>query len=311
MLSEKVEIGRTIRLELLSGTPAGIVSANSGRNLLAFRAPRVRLSELLKREEARRAGIYVLSGPDPDSAGRFRVYIGESESIRDRLGFHAGRLEFFDRAAILVCKDESLTKTHIRFVESELIRLARLSTFVKLENGTNPDFSRINDADRWEAVHFLEEARLVLPFLGFDFFRAQEAEASIVPEQEMEAADDLESAIFETNVSSVSARGRDSDEGFVVFAGSTARVTETETFPEALRILRQQLLQDGSLSEGDDGFYRFTRDVTFSSPSAAASVIAARNASGPLEWKHIVSHETYRSWREKSLKLVPESEVAR
>lgn len=120
----------------------------------------------------------------------------------------------------------------------------------------------------------------------------------------MEAVGDLESAIFETNVSGAFAKGRDTDEGFVVFAGSTARVTETETFPEALSILRQQLLQDGSLSEGDDGFYCFTRDVTFSCPSAAASIIAARTASRPLEWKHISSRESYRSWREKLLKSV-------
>lgn len=267
----------------------------------------VRLSELLKRDEARRAGIYVLSGPDPDSAGRFRVYIGESESIRDRLGFHAGRLEFFDRTAILVCKDDSLTKTHIRFVESELIRLARLSTVVKLENGTNPGFDRISDADRWEAAHFLEEARLVLPFLGFDFFQSAEAQFSIVPDQMSDKAESQDSPIFETNVSGVSAKGKDTDEGFVVFAGSSARTKETETFPEALRVLRLQLLESGAMVDDANGFYRFTRDMTFSSPSAAASVIAARNASGPLEWKHASSRETYRSWREKTLKLVQSS----
>lgn len=266
---EKVAMGRTIRLELLSGSPAGVVCANSGRNLLAFRAPRARLSELLRRDEAKRAGIYVLSGPGPDSAGRLKVYIGESESIRDRLGFHAGRLEFFDRAAILVCKDDSLTKTHIRYVESELIRLARLSAVAKLDNGTNPGFDRIGEADRWDAEHFLEEARLVLPFLGFDFFRTAEVQVSIVPPAAPDNPESQDLPIFETNVSGVSAKGKDTDEGFVVFVGSTARINETDTFPEALRVLRTQLLESGAMIDDANGFYRFTRDVTFSSPSAA------------------------------------------
>jgi len=41
----------------------------------------------------------------------------------------------------------------------------------------------------------------------------------------------------------------------------------------------------------------FTTDVTFASPSAAASIVAARSASGPREWKVRGTGQTYRDWR--------------
>ena len=47
--------------------------------------------------------------------------------------------------------------------------------------------------------------------------------------------------------------------------------------------------------------YRFAADVAFASPSAAASVVAARSASGPREWKVSGNGQTYRDWRAEQL----------
>lgn len=48
--------------------------------------------------------------------------------------------------------------------------------------------------------------------------------------------------------------------------------------------LRSELIDDGTLAR-KDGFYRFTRDVEFSSPSAAAAVIEGGSANGLIEWR--------------------------
>jgi hypothetical protein len=45
-------------------------------------APRGRLGELLKRSEASRTGIYVLTGPDPEQLGGTTAYIGEADVMR-------------------------------------------------------------------------------------------------------------------------------------------------------------------------------------------------------------------------------------
>ena len=52
----------------------------------------------------------------------------------------------------------------------------------------------------------------------------------------------------------------------------------------AVVALRNKLIADGSLVQ-KDGFYLFTRDVEFSSPSAAAAVIEGGSANGLIEWR--------------------------
>jgi hypothetical protein len=48
--------------------------------------------------------------------------------------------------------------------------------------------------------------------------------------------------------------------------------------------LRKELIADGTLVQ-KDGFYRFAKDVEFSSPSAAAAVIEGGSANGLIEWR--------------------------
>lgn len=70
------------------------------------------------------------------------------------------------------------------------------------------------------------------------------------------------------------ARGHRTPDGFAVFLGSMAVLQERQSakkWPYVIA-LREKLIADGTLVQ-KDGFYRFTKDVEFSSPSAAAAVI--------------------------------------
>ena len=46
------------------------------------------LDQLSKREEARRTGVYLLVGPDPDDPSRALTYIGEGDNVLKRLLRH-------------------------------------------------------------------------------------------------------------------------------------------------------------------------------------------------------------------------------
>jgi hypothetical protein len=135
----------------------------------------------------------------------------------------------------------------------------------------------VASAARWLAAHFIAEPTWRI--LGFDLFRSPAAPAagkSVAGEE----------AVFTFSTAGATATARDSDGGFVVLAGSTARRQGTETFPLGYQALRDQLVQDGHLVDGPSPeLYRFAADVQFASPSAAASIVAARSASGPREWK--------------------------
>ena len=285
--------GRQIRLFLVDGTPSGMMTAEimnwTGK---AISAPRARFADLIHREEASRTGIYVLMGPDPDRANGLKGYIGEADSIGKRLRRHEDDddKDFFERAAFVVSKDENLTKAHARYLESQLIRLTKEAASVKLANGTDPEFALLPEADRSDMAFFLEQLRLVLPILGFDLFRPAQASVGV--------EGTAQSPIFELESVGASATGRDTDLGFLVLAGSTARKTGTSSFPQGYRSMRDQLVVDGKLADSaQDEFYRFATDVAFPSPSAAATIVMARSANGQTEWKERGSGRPYRQWR--------------
>jgi Domain of unknown function (DUF4357) len=202
----------------------------------------------------------------------------------------------------VVSKDENLTKAHARFLESQLIQLTKQAGTVMLANGTAPDFVRLPEADRADMAFFIEQLRTVLPILGFDLFRPAGGRPMSQP------GADGASPVFELNSVGVRATASELDDGFVVLAGSTARRDSNarrdskEGFPKGYWAFRDQLVRDGKLVEGpEDGHYHFAANVVFPSPSAAAAVVLARNASGPQEWKLRGTGQTYKVWRAASL----------
>jgi hypothetical protein len=83
------------------------------------------------------------------------------------------------------------------------------------------------------------------------------------------------------------AHGQRTPDGFVVFHDSTAVLHERPATPKRhpyVIALRQKLIAAGTLIE-KDGYYVFTKDAEFSSPSAAASVIHGGGANGLIEWR--------------------------
>ena len=86
----------------------------------------------------------------------------------------------------------------------------------------------------------------------------------------------------------VTAEGFYLDPEFLVLSGSQAFVEPAPAFerPEdrGARDLREALVADGTLVRLGP-FYVFQRHYVFHSPSLAASVILARAASGPEEWR--------------------------
>ena len=120
--------GRTVRLFLVDGVPTGLTTAEimnwTGHVLVA---PRSRVAEALKRDEASRTGVYFLVGADPAQPSRNRVYIGEGDSIADRIKNHIkdSSKDFWSQACLVTSKDQNLTKAHVRYLESRLVEITK------------------------------------------------------------------------------------------------------------------------------------------------------------------------------------------
>jgi hypothetical protein len=78
----------TIKIFLAHGDPKRLRTAElSNWTGKAVAGPRIEFDSVLAREESLKPGVYFLTGVDPES-GKAAVYIGEAESIKDRVKSH-------------------------------------------------------------------------------------------------------------------------------------------------------------------------------------------------------------------------------
>jgi hypothetical protein len=264
----------TIKLFLPRGDAKSLRTAEiSNWTGKAVAAPRTELDDLLAREELDKPGVYILIGSDPRT-GQPHAYIGEAEVISERLKQHKAK-EFWVSAIVFVSKDENLTKAHVRYLESRLLEEAsKVKRFTLDQNQAGG--SRLPESDKEDMEVFLAGIRQLLPVLGSD----------ILAPITQAAAKGQAGGVLLCRIKGAEGRGQRTANGFVVFQGSTAVLEErpsAESYPNAVG-QRKQLAAIGTLAE-KDGVLVFTRDVEFTSPSAAAAVIHGGSANGLITWK--------------------------
>lgn len=286
-------LGKTIRVYLADGTPTGPVIAEiinwTGQVVVV---PRAQLHEMAKRDELQRTGVYVLVGPDPQ-AGTDRVYFGEADDVFERLKTHDKdeSKDFWTRAVTITSKDFNLTKAHGRHLESRLIDLAYLAKRAKVSNGNMPGLKTLPESDVADMEYFLDQLRLVLPVLGFDFLRPP------ATRDQLPGAKDAPKLTMQDV--GASATAKEVDGTFVVLKGSTARKQGSPSWDSYIT-LRDDLVAQKKLVPRTDDLFEFAEDVEFSSPSAAAAVVAAANRNGRITWK-LASGVTYAQWKESQV----------
>lgn len=299
--------GKQIRVYFVDGTPGGLTTVEiinwTGHVIAAQRSD---LKQLLTREELRRTGVYLLIGEDPASPGSELVYVGEGDDVSKRVSSHGKdeSKDFFQRVVVITNKDATLTKAHVRFLESRLIDIAKGAGRVRLDNGTNPPPPALPEADVSDMEYFIEQVRLVLPVLGLNMLRSVEtvpiAGVAALPAGEV-------SPIFTLTIGDTNARAQEVDGEFVVRKGSIGRPKWVNPDQANYQKLREKLEADGVLVPTADGKNaEFVRDYVFASPSAASASVLGRNSNGRLEWKVEGTNTTYGQWQNS---LIPNVDV--
>ncbi|RPJ11723.1 MAG: GIY-YIG nuclease family protein [Deltaproteobacteria bacterium] len=264
----------TIKLFLVHGDAKRLRTAElSNWTGKAVAGPRSELDGVLTRDEAAKSGVYFLSGTDSES-GKSAVYVGEAESIRDRLRGHLDK-DFWNHVVFFISKDENLTKAHVRYLEGRLIEQARLAGRALVMNGQSSG-SKLPESDREDMEIFLGRIHQLMPVLGADALLP----IGSAPEGP------AEKQILVCEIKGVKASGHLTPTGFVVLKGSQAVLKERASahqYPYTL-VSRNRLIEDGTLVEEREHL-KFTRDAEFSSPSAAATVVHGGSANGLLAWK--------------------------
>lgn len=275
----------TIKLFLTKGDPNSLTTAEiSNWTGKAISSPRTELKELFKREDLKKPGVYILSGVNPESNNPL-IYIGEADPVVDRIKGHSSK-DYWVNVIIFVSKDDNLTKAHCKYLEGKLIRKAEEADQAEIVNSVASNAS-LSESDIAEMDVFLKNIFQLLPVLGIDYFMTSEEKTS------------TEKEVFYCNIKGLSAQGKRSPNGFVVFKNSKA-VLEHRPSAKTIRTVRERLINSGILIR-EDNHLVFSRDFEFGSPSTAAGVVRGGNASGLLEWKNSKGKSLKELEREETL----------
>ena len=276
--------GKSIRIYLSDGSPTGLrhveIANWSGQ---AIACPRSRFSELKQWNESQRPGVYLLIEKDSSDENN-RVYIGESENVFKRLIDHDRKKEFWNEVVILTSKDENLTKSHIKYLESRISVLVKEADRYSLENGNNPVESSLPRADKDAMEEFIYNTKIVLGTLGHKFL--EPINNSSLKYYVKEDLDTLIGKKLYFNVNELKAFGKLSDEGFILIKDSEVSLKTTQSIPGKIKELRKKYIDDSLLVEMKDKLI-LTKDIVLSSPSYAAALVAGTSRSGPQSWKDI------------------------
>ena len=143
-------------------------------------------------------------------------------------------------------------------------------------SNTHQSGAMLPESDREDMEVFLSKVKQLLPVLGYDIVGTA-----------TETVDFVTPGPLITEIKGIMASGRRTADGCVVLKGSQVvkqlRPSAPTRSPFVVK-MREQFLADGTLVEEEDGF-RFTKDVEFTSPSAAASVVHGGAANGLTSWK--------------------------
>jgi hypothetical protein len=286
-------MGKSIRIYLADAEVGGIRHAeivNWTGQALAF--PRNKVPELKNWPEVRRQGVYFLLGPDEQSL-QDAVYIGEAEIVAERVAQHHINKDFWTECVAFTSKDENLTKSHIKYLESRLVGRALAAGRYLVKNSSTPQESGLPRADKDAMDEFATYIRTLLGVLGhrvldsvLSLAKPEVSIANDVGTQSVPAAGalaDREKSLSLKAGNIVAKAIRDTD-ALVVLADSLAAKQPAPSLSDGYRAVRQKLINTGALVDAGE-HYKFLRNYPFPSPSQAAAVIVGYMINGRQAWK--------------------------
>lgn len=274
-------MGKKLTVYMIDGTAYGPRLSEIGNWVgKAIYSPRAAVNKIMNRPEFENPGIYCLKGDPTDDAFDEKIYIGEAENIKSRLKQHlSDPNKDFKELIFFVSKDELLTKTQIRYLESRLVQLALAAKTAQIDNGNSPSLPTLHEADISDMEYFLEQIKLILPVMGFKFLISSTADQRHVETNE-------ESKVHETyfiKTRTFKASMTETDQGYIVAKGSEAKKSLSKSCTETYINMRRKLVETKIMVENGDKLV-FAEDAVFNSPSAASNMVLGRNSNGFTEW---------------------------
>lgn len=221
-----------------------------------------------------RPGVYLIYGNPLDENSKPILYIGEGDPVSERLKKHGINKNFWMEAFVFTSKDEYLTKTQVKYLESKLIDLAKDANRVKLDNINGSSAPTISEVDKAEVQQFWEAIKLLVHVLNLSFFDP--------PSYRSEPPMDSE-IIYEYKIRDYLEKMVIRNGKYVLLAGSTASKRFRNSATLGIKRFRAFLEQDGAIVGGqNEEELIVVRNIPCDSASRAAVIVCGGNAAGPI-----------------------------
>ena len=267
--------GKSIELFLANGTADSLITAElSNWNGKAIKIPRIEVSDC-KRDDIKGAGVYFLFCKEEDDSDA--VYIGESETIQERLNQHirdynADKEKFYWTTAVIFL-GRDLNKALIRYLEDRFVQIARESKRYKVLTKNTYGKTVMKESQTAAMEEFIDNVRILINALGYKVLE---------PTVHNDPNSSVDDETLFLNLGNASGKGMVTTEGFVLFAGAVLNEkTSEKSLSKGATTLRKKHLASNKVKD-----YVTTEDILFSSSSAAADFVTGYSVSGPATWKN-------------------------
>ena len=261
-------MGKTVTTYLVDGDPKGTRYAFiSNKICQMFVVPRSNLDYLDKQKKLHKPAFYILIGED--EMAKPQAYIGETENFRERVKDHDQKKTFWQKALIFVSKDADMTKTDVQYLEYLAVQQAKqINRYSIQENKQTPKEPNLPEYQKDAMDEFFEDIKFLTSFIGISIFET--ASVNQLP-------------VFHFKRRGANARGVYDGNGFTVLRES---VLSKDAVSSCHAIARRDMIIKDYSQINDNGNPVLTSDISFSSPSTAASICGGCSSNGWVEWKN-------------------------
>ena len=296
--------GKTLEIFVMGKEPRSLKKVElSNWNGIAFIGRRQHVEQVRTRPELNEPAIYMLLSDKRDGGGLTDIYIGEAEDFSNRLKQHIRDPEkdWFDQFIVFVA-GHSLTKAHVKYLESELCKLANRSIgMLRPRNGNTPAGASLPESGIATMDEFLENIIFVLESLELSYFQENQSVITQLEEPKI-LENSLDGMEFQITLPRELSTNQNEflksymivrNGSYVLKAGSFVRKDPTDAFKDNSYELWKQIVNSDSVTTVDNNkVLKTTRDIEFNAPSGAGAIVRARATNGRVEWKRITDEKS-------------------
>ena len=220
-----------------------------------------------------KSGVYLLLGTTEETEEA--VYIGQADIRKNEKGVLYRILEphksidYWTESIIFTSVDNSLGATELNYLEYRLHEIALDADRCKVTNGGSPHKGSLPEEKEDEMEDFIDFIRLVVKALGRKVFE---------PVVNRVSESFIEDQLFYSKGKKASALAKLTDDGIVVLKGSRLAEKLTRSAPKQVISLREKH------AEFINSSFVLTKDIRFTSPSAAAGFVGGASLNGNDYW---------------------------